>query len=189
MLGQCLILCGAWTQGLQITQVDCDWDFLELLVCRMNPVLSFLVFKFCFGTRQGKPAKNKNFNPYSNPTIPGNEGKILKKKEFLAGVKTRISSQARKKSTKINLLGPETARWGGGLPREGVVAEKLVLSLESLSSLGFEGRNLGCPEIFAGMSRILGGVQKVCAKKVRAHFAFPIQKKKTRKGRTGQLTR
>ena len=32
-------------------------------------------------------------------------------------------SQARKKSTKINFLGPETA-WWGGLPREGVVAEK-----------------------------------------------------------------
>ena len=46
----------------------------------------------------------------------------------------------RKKSTKINFLGPETARWGGGLPREGVVAKNFVLSLESLSSLGFEGR-------------------------------------------------
>ena len=41
-------------------------------------------------------------------------------------------NQARQKSTKINFLGPETARWGGGLPREGVVAEKLVPSLESL---------------------------------------------------------
>ena len=27
--------------------------------------------------------------------------------------------------TKINFLGLETARWGGGLPREGVVVEKL----------------------------------------------------------------
>ena len=26
---------------------------------------------------------------------------------------------------------------------------------------------------FAGMSRTPGGVQKVCAKKVRAHFSFP----------------
>ena len=83
--------------------------------------------------------------------------------------------QARKKSTKINFLGPETARWGGGLPREGVVAEKFVPSLESLSSLGFEERNLGCPGNFAGMSRTPGGVQKVCAKKVRAHFWFPNQ--------------
>ena len=31
-------------------------------------------------------------------------------------------SHARKRSTKINFLGLETARWGGGLPREGVVA-------------------------------------------------------------------
>ena len=45
--------------------------------------------------------------------------------------------QARKKSTKINFLGPETARWGGGLPREGVVAENFVPALESLFSLGF----------------------------------------------------
>ena len=81
--------------------------------------------------------------------------------------------QARKKSTKINFLGLGTARWGGGLPREGVVAKKFVLSLENLSSLGFEGRNLGCPENFAGMSRTPGGVQKVCAKNVRVHFPFP----------------
>ena len=81
---------------------------------------------------------------------------------------------ARKKSTKIKFLGPETARWGGGLPREGVVAENFVPALETLSSLGFEERNPGCPGNFAGMSRTLGGVQKVCAKKLRAHFSFPI---------------
>ena len=52
--------------------------------------------------------------------------------------------------------------WGGGLPREVVVAEKFVLSLESLSSLGFEERNLGCPENFAGMSQTPGIVQRVC---------------------------
>ena len=46
--------------------------------------------------------------------------------------------QARRKSTKINFLAPETTQWGGGLPREGVVAEKFMPSLESLSSLGFE---------------------------------------------------
>ena len=81
--------------------------------------------------------------------------------------------QARKKSTKINFLGPETARWGGGLPLEGVVAKNFVPALESLSSLGFEERNLGCPGNFAGMSRTPGAVQKVCAKKLRAHFSFP----------------
>ena len=81
--------------------------------------------------------------------------------------------QARKKSTKIKFLGPETARWGGGLPREGVVAENFVPALETLSSLGFEERNPGCPGNFAGMSWTPGGVQKVCAKKLRAHFSFP----------------
>ena len=40
-------------------------------------------------------------------------------------------------------------------------------------SLGFEERNPGCPGNFAGMSRTPGGVQKVCAKKLRAHFSFP----------------
>ena len=77
------------------------------------------------------------------------------------------------RSTKIKFLGPETARWGGGLPREGVVAKNFVPALETLSSLGFEERNPGCPGNFAGMSRTPGGVQKVCAKKLRAHFSFP----------------
>ena len=81
--------------------------------------------------------------------------------------------QARKKSTKIKFLGPETARWGGGLPREGVVAENFVPALETLSSLGFEERNPGCPGNFAGMSRTLGGVQKVCAKKTSCAFFVP----------------
>ena len=81
--------------------------------------------------------------------------------------------QAREKSTKINFFGPETAGWGGGLPPEGVGVEKFVPSLESLSSLGFGERNLGCPGNFAGMSRIPGGVPKICAKKVRVHFSFP----------------
>ena len=81
---------------------------------------------------------------------------------------------AREKSTKINFFGSETARWGGGLPPEGVGVRKVrALLLESLSSLCFEERNLGCPGNFAGMSRTPGGVQKVCAKKVRAHFSFP----------------
>ena len=53
------------------------------------------------------------------------------------------------------------------------VAENFVPALESLSSLGFEERNPGCPGNFAGMSRTPGGVQKVCAKKLRAHFSFP----------------
>ena len=86
--------------------------------------------------------------------------------------------QARKKSTKIKFLGPETARWGGVLPREGVVAENFVPALETLSSLGFEERNPGCFGNFAGMSRTPGGVQKVCAKKLRAHFSFPKFSKK-----------
>ena len=83
-----------------------------------------------------------------------------------------------KKSTKIEIrfffFGPETASWwGGGLPLEGVGAENFVPALESLSSFGFEERNLGCPGIFAGMSRTPGGVQKVCAKKTSCAFFVP----------------
>ena len=70
----------------------------------------------------------------------------------------------------MNFLGPETARWGGGLPREGVVAKKFVPSLESLSSLGFEERNLVCPKNFAGMSRTPKGVQKFVQKSSHAFF-------------------
>ena len=40
--------------------------------------------------------------------------------------------------------------------------------------VGFEERNMGCPGNFAGMSLIPGGVRKVCAKNVRAHFSSPI---------------
>ena len=79
--------------------------------------------------------------------------------------------QARQRITKINFLDLEAAWWGGGLPREGAVAEKFVLSLESLPSLGFEERIY--PGNFAGMSRTPAGVQNDRAKKVRAHFSFP----------------
>ena len=54
---------------------------------------------------------------------------------------------------RLTFFGPEAAGWGGGLPPEGVGVEKFVPSLESLSSLGFEKSNLGCPRNFAGMSR------------------------------------
>ena len=91
--------------------------------------------------------------------------------------------QARKKSTKINFWGPETARWGGGLPREGVVAEKFALSLKSLSSLGFEGRNLGCPENFAGMSRTRGVFKKF------VHFSFPTIQKRQQSRKFGENQR
>ena len=79
-----------------------------------------------------------------------------------------------KKSTKINFLGPDTARWGGGLPREGVGVEKFVPSLKSLSSLGFEGRNLRRPRIFAGISQTPGAPKKCMQKKVYVHFSAPI---------------
>ena len=58
--------------------------------------------------------------------------------------------------------GSSTRRGGGRKVR--ALPRKLV---------GFEERNLGCPGNFAGMSQTPGGVQKVCAQKVRVHFSFP----------------
>ena len=49
-----------------------------------------------------------------------------------------------------------------------------VPSLESLFSLGFEGRESGRPWNFAGMSRTPGGIQKVCAKKSLCSFLARI---------------
>ena len=57
-------------------------------------------------------------------------------------------NSGKKKSTKINFLGAETAWWGGGLPLEGVVAENFVPALESSSSLGFEERKTGMSQEF-----------------------------------------
>ena len=51
--------------------------------------------------------------------------------------------------------------------------KKFVPSLESLSSLGFVGRNLGCPGNFAGISRTPGGACEVCAKKSVCSFSAP----------------
>ena len=70
--------------------------------------------------------------------------------------------------------GPETAWRGGGLLREGVVAKNFVLSLESLSSFGFEERNLGCPGNFAGCPGPLGVFQKFVLKKFVRIFRSPI---------------
>ena len=40
--------------------------------------------------------------------------------EFVFMLPFPPTNQARKKSTKINFMGPEIARWGGGLPREDI---------------------------------------------------------------------
>ena len=71
---------------------------------------------------------------------------------------------AQKKSTEINfkvLLGPEIARWGGGLPQKGVVVEEFVPSLGSLFSFVF----VSTGDAWGGISRAPGGVHKVRAKK------------------------
>ena len=80
------------------------------------------------------------------------------------------------KSTKINFLGPETAGWGGGLPREGVVVEKFV-----------PGGNLGCPGNLPRCPGPLGVFKKfanVCAKRKFVRIFVPY-KKKTGPQKTG----
>ena len=83
-----------------------------------------------------------------------------------------LQNQARKKSTKINFLGPETARWGGGLPREGVVAEKFVPSLESLPWVS-TGGIWDVPGFLPGCPRPLAMFKTFVQKKVRSHVSFP----------------
>ena len=61
--------------------------------------------------------------------------------------------------------------WGSSTRRGG--GRKVRASLESLSSLGSEERNLRCLAKFAGVSRTRGGVQENCAKKLCAHYSFP----------------
>ena len=51
-----------------------------------------------------------------------------------------------------------------------MVVEKFVPSPESLFCVGFEGRGTWDVRNFAGMSLTHGGLEKVCAKKVCAHF-------------------
>ena len=75
------------------------------------------------------------------------------------------SISGKKQSTRINFLGPETARSGRVLPREGVAAEKLVPSLEGLSAVGVEERNLGCPGNLPGCLGPLGLFKKFVQKK------------------------
>ena len=58
--------------------------------------------------------------------------------------------QAIKKSGKINFGGLETAVWGGLLPREGVVVENFVPSVESWSPWVSKGAHRDVPGILPG---------------------------------------
>ena len=84
--------------------------------------------------------------------------------------------QARTKNAKLRFCGPETTRWSGGLPCEGVVVNNFVPSLESSFHRVSEGRDLGCPGNFVRMSQGSGGSQKVCARKGLCSCSLPICK-------------
>ena len=75
------------------------------------------------------------------------------------------TSQARTTTTKINFLGPETCRWGGGLPREGVVVEKFVLSLEVCLPWVSKRRTWDVPGILPGCPGPLGVFKRYTQKK------------------------
>ena len=100
----------------------------------------------------GPETRKKSQKNLPRPSHPESQ-KCPKKVESPRKVQKKCVLLVRqeKKSAKINFSGPETAGWGGGLPCKGVGVKKFVLFLESLSSLGFEGGNLGCPGNFAGM--------------------------------------
>ena len=71
----------------------------------------------------------------------------------------------------MSFLGPETAGWGGGLPRKGVVVEKFVPVLKSSFSLGFEGWESG---VYRRDVPNPWKCSKSLCKKVCAHFSFPV---------------
>ena len=72
--------------------------------------------------------------------------------------------QARKKSTKINFLTLGTAGWGRALPREGVVVENFVPSLEFVF-LAFRREEPGMSWEFCWDVPNPWECSKVCAKK------------------------
>ena len=62
----------------------------------------------------------------------------------------------KKKEPKSKLFGPDISGWGGGLPREGVGAEKFGMSLET-----------GKPTFFGGISQDFAGISRRCPKTLR----------------------
>ena len=113
-------------------------------------------------------------NPSLNPTFCTQMSPLLC---LLLGLVFVTSDKSgKKKGTKINFLGLETSGLDGRLPREGVGVEKFILSLEILSSLGFEGGNLGCAGNFAGVSGPFEGCSKSLRKKGSCSFLVPKQK-------------
>ena len=87
----------------------------------------FCLCVFCRAIPSGESGGEKHINntPQKNPrTTPETFLYVLCVFVFCSQNTHALSFiSGKKKSTKINFLGPETARWGGGLPREGVVAE------------------------------------------------------------------
>ena len=59
--------------------------------------------------------------------------------------------------------------WGSSTRRGG--GRKVRALPRKFVFLGFRSEDSGMSGNFAGMSRTTGGVQKLCAKKVRAHFS------------------
>ena len=82
--------------------------------------------------------------------------------------------QARGKSTKINLLGPETAGWGGGLPREGGGGRKVRARPRKFVFLGFQGRESGMSRTFCrDVPNPWGCSKSLCKNSLCAFFVPP----------------
>ena len=87
--------------------------------------------------------------------------------------KERNHSGKKRRAQRLTFLDPETARWDGGLPREGVVAEKVRALRRKFVLLVFRREESGMSREFCWDVPDPCGCSKVCAKKVRAHFSFP----------------
>ena len=79
-----------------------------------------------------------------------------------------LTSGKKKRAQRLT-FGPGDRRWGGGLPREGVVAEKVRALPRKFFFLGFRRQESGMSRNFAGMSRTLGVFKKFVQK---SSFAF-----------------
>ena len=111
-------------------------------------------------------------------TENGQNADFRRKPQIFADSPLLLEIQAfggRRKPQKTTDFGRKPKIFAGNLRKPQIGLCHLRCVTFSSALLGFEERNLGCPGNFAGMSRTPGGVQKVRAKKLRAHFLFPKQ--------------
>ena len=86
-------------------------------------------------------------------------------------------NQAREKSTNINFLGLETARWGGGFSTRRRGGRKVRALPRKLLFLGLRRGTWMSQEICRDVPDPWGCSKSLCKKKVCAHFSFPKKRR------------